>query len=246
MLEKQIDATYSKTEQATRYPKVGTPEFEAWSRSLDERSRGYRFFKRAFDIVGALFVILVCVVLWPLALIVLIICGIQAKASPLCRQQRVGKGGKPFSCLKLRTMVGDAENVDKYLDESQLKSWHYERKVSGADPRITSFGRLMRATSLDELPQFLNVFVGQMSIIGPRPIVEEELSNFAAPELAELLSIRPGITGWWQVTSRNDSTWADGSRQKIELEYVHSAGPGKDTRIFFSTFGAMFSKRNGH
>ncbi len=245
MLEKQIDANDSKTEQATCYPKVGTPEFEAWSRSLDERSRGYRFFKRAFDIVGALFVILVCVVLWPLTLAVLIISGVQAKASPLYVQQRVGKSGKPFPCLKFRTMVKDADNVAKYLGEKQLEAWYYERKVGGVDPRITPFGRFMRATSLDELPQFLNVLVGQMSIIGPRPIVEEELSNFTATELAGLLSIRPGITGWWQVTSRNNSTWADGSRQNIELEYVRGAGASKDTRIFFSTFGAMFNKRNG-
>ncbi len=245
VLENGIEEDDPKTDQGTRHPKVGTPEFESWARISDARPLGYRFLKRSVDIVGALVAILVCVALWPISLAILIISGVQAKASPIYMQSRVGKGGKLFPCLKLRTMVKDADDVRKYLSEKQLESWYYERKVSGIDPRITSFGRFMRTTSLDELPQFLNVLVGQMSIIGPRPIVQEELSNFTARELAKLLSMRPGITGWWQVTSRNDAKWTDGSRQEVELEYVRAAGVGMDIKIFFGTFGAMFSKRNG-
>lgn len=205
---------------------------------------GYRFVKRAFDIVFSLGVIFTCVLLWPVILIVCTVVVSQCKASPIYSQKRVGKDGVPFGCLKLRTMVRDAEDVERYLSSEQLEQWRRERKVDG-DPRITSLGRVMRRTSLDEVPQFLNVLAGHMSVIGPRPVVEDELANFDESERAEVLSMRPGLTGWWQVSARNGATWDDGSRQELELFYVRNASFAMDVKVFIGTFGAMFGKRTG-
>lgn len=97
--------------------------------------------------------------------------------------------------------------------------------------------------ALDELPQFLNVLKGDMSLIGPRAITLEELGNFAAADAAMLLSVPQGVTGAWQAGLRNDATFENGERQRIELEYARRAGLGEDVRVFLATFGAMFGKR---
>lgn len=137
-------------------------------------------------------------------------------------------------------MVEDSDDVDKYLNADQLDQWRRERKVND-DPRITRIGRFLRKTSLDELPQFLNVLAGSMSIVGPRPVVEEELGAYGN-DVAEFLSMRPGITGWWQVSARNDATYSDGSRQELELYYVRNATLALDVRVFLKTFAAVFGK----
>ena len=99
-----------------------------------------------------------------------------------------------------------------------------------------------RRTSLDELPQFLNVLAGDLSVIGPRPVTMEETLEFGDAR-DEFLSCRPGITGWWQVTARNDAAWADGERQLLELFYVRHASFGLDARVFARTFKAMLRGR---
>ena len=137
-------------------------------------------------------------------------------------------------------MVVDSDDVEKHLSPEQLEQWIRERKVE-RDPRITRVGALLRKTSLDELPQFLNVFIGQMSVVGPRPVVVDELAAYGADEGA-FLSMKPGITGWWQVQARNDATYEDGSRQELELYYVRNASLGLDARVFFETFKAMFGR----
>ena len=198
---------------------------------------GYRFAKRVFDVLFSLAVILLCFV--PAAALCIAV-RLESKGSPLYRQRRVGLGGRPVDVLKLRTMVADSDDVEKHLNPEQLDQWKRERKVDG-DPRITKVGRLLRRTSLDELPQFLNVLAGQMSVIGPRPVVEEELAAYG-DDAEELLSAKPGITGWWQVQARNDATYEDGSRQELELFYVRNASLAMDARVFLSTFGIMFGK----
>ena len=140
-------------------------------------------------------------------------------------------------------MVADSDEVEKYLSPEQLAQWKRERKVDD-DPRITRFGAFCRKTSLDEMPQFLNVLVGQMSIIGPRPISADELEWFG-DDSALYLSVPGGITGLWQSGPRNEASFENGERQSIELEYVRRASVGVDVNIFFRTFGAMFSKRTG-
>lgn len=200
-------------------------------------SIAYRFVKRTFDIVFSGCV--VAVGLLP-SLVLSVVIAAESHGSPFYIDHRVGWRGRPLGVLKFRSMVADADDVEKYLSAEQLAEWHRERKVTD-DPRVTRVGRLLRATSIDELPQFLNVLVGQMSVIGPRPISEEELGWFGE-DRDLLLSVRPGITGWWQVAARNDADFESGRRQALELEYVRCAGLAMDWKAFVGTFGAIFKK----
>lgn len=203
------------------------------------RSRGpfYRICKRAFDIVFSSGVIVVLAA--PMALLCAAI-ALESPGAPVYSQERVGQGGRPIRVFKLRSMVADADNVEKYLNPVQRAQWERERKVDG-DPRVTRVGWLLRRTSLDELPQFLNVLKGDMSVVGPRPITRDELAWFGK-DVDEYLSVPMGVTGLWQATARNGATFESGERQRIELKYVRDAGFAMDARCFFGTFGAMFGK----
>ena len=203
----------------------------------------YRVIKRAFDVLFSLVVIVVGAI--PISFICIAIC-VESKGSPLYSQERVGKRGKTIRVFKLRSMYSDADDVRKYLSSEQLLQWQTERKVDD-DPRITRVGRFIRGTSIDEIPQFLNVLAGDLSVIGPRPITRDELDlHFSHEQRRELLSVRPGITGLWQVGERNGATFESGRRQEIELSYVAEAGLHMDSKIFWATFGAMFGHgRNG-
>ena len=223
--------------QAAALPEPGTEEFAALCRRLDRRPLGYRFVKRAFDIVFS--VCAIAVALIPSAILCLFIAA-DTKDGPIYAQERAGRLGRPFRLFKFRTMVADADDIEKHLTPDQIVEWRRERKVTD-DPRITKLGRVLRRTSLDELPQFLNVLVGQMSVIGPRPITYEELGEFG-PDAALLCSTPAGITGLWQATLRNDATFESGERQRIELEYVRNTGFRMDAKCFLGTFSAMFGK----
>ncbi len=216
----------------------GTDEFASLCRKLDSRSLGYRAVKRAFDIAFSAVIIAVGIV--PCAVLSAVIAA-DTKGSPIYSQERVGRLGRPFRIFKFRTMVADADNVEKYLDAEQLMEWKRERKVTN-DPRITPLGRVLRRTSLDELPQFLNVLKGDMSLIGPRAITFAELEHYGA-DVALLLSVPQGVTGAWQAGPRNEASFENGERQAIELGYARNASLGEDVRVFGSTFGAMFGKR---
>lgn len=196
---------------------------------------GYFAFKRAFDIV---FSAGVCLVLAIPVVAACIAIEIDSPGKPFFRQKRVGKGGKPIYIFKLRTMVSDAhEHPEKYMNPEQLAAWQREQKLDD-DPRITRVGRFLRNTSLDELPQFINVLMGDLSVIGPRPVTLEETYEYGDAR-DEVLSCKPGITGWWAATDRNDSTWASGQRQARELFYVRHQSFGLDARVFIKTFKAM-------
>ena len=202
---------------------------------------GYRAAKRAFDIVFSLAVIAVLAV--PVALLCLAIV-LDSPGAPFFRQERVGLGGRRIYIWKLRSMVPDAHsNPERYMTPEQLETWRREQKLDD-DPRITRVGRLLRRTSLDELPQFINVLTGDLSVIGPRPVTFEETYEFGDAR-DEFLSCKPGITGWWQVTERNEATWENGERQLLELFYVRHASLALDLRIFVRTFKAMFVERTG-
>lgn len=200
----------------------------------------YRFIKRMFDFV---FSLCVSVVLFVPVAVVCALIRLESPGSPVYAQERVGKGGKTIKILKLRSMVADAGNVQKYLSPEQLHQWEVERKVD-EDPRITKVGQFIRKCSIDETPQFLNVLNGDLSVIGPRPITRDELEqHFSDEEKAELLSVQPGITGLWQATDRNAATFESGLRQKIELHYVRNRCFQMDWKCFTGTFGAMFGKK---
>ena len=201
---------------------------------------GYRFVKRLFDLVFSL--LMSVLLLIPIAVVCALI-SLESPGSPVYTQERVGKGGKTIKILKLRSMVSDAGNVQKYLNPEQLHQWEVERKVDD-DPRITKIGQFIRKCSIDEMPQFLNVLNGDLSVIGPRPITRAELEqHFSVEEKAELLSVQPGITGLWQATDRNEATFESGLRQQIELRYVQNRCFRMDWKCFAGTFGAMFGKK---
>ncbi len=197
----------------------------------------YRFFKRAFDIVFSSVMIVVGLI--PGAVLAVLVAK-DTGGSPIYTQERIGKDKKPFKILKYRTMVKDSDDLEKHFTKEQLEIWHKEHKVEG-DPRITKLGKTLRKTSIDEFPQFLNVFVGQMSVIGPRPVTKEELNYFGS-NTDLLLSMRPGISGWWQTQSRNDATFQSGDRQALELDYIKQANPRMDAKIFIDTLSVMFGK----
>lgn len=166
---------------------------------------------------------------------------LESPGGPVFRQRRVGRGGREFGMFKLRSMYADAhEHPEHYLSDAQMAQWEREQKVDD-DPRVTRIGRVIRKTSLDELPQFLNVLVGDMSVVGPRPVTEAETWEFGE-DRDEVLSVRPGITGLWQVTARNDATWESGERQRLELEYVRHRDLAMDFRVIAATFGAVLRK----
>lgn len=196
---------------------------------------GYFAVKRFFDI---LFSAGVCIVLAVPVVLACVAIEVDSPGKPFFRQERIGKDGKRIYIFKLRTMVSDAnDHPEKYMTAEQLAQWQREQKVD-KDPRITRVGRFLRHTSLDELPQFINVLTGDMSVIGPRPVTLEETYEYGDAR-DEVLACKPGITGWWAATDRNDSTWESGQRQARELFYVRHQSLGLDARVFVKTFKAM-------
>ena len=156
---------------------------------------------------------------------------------------RIGKNGEPFRCLKFRTMLPDAEErLDAYLasNPEAREEWETHRKLSD-DPRVTCLGRFLRKSSLDELPQFWNVLRGDMSIVGPRPITEQEAVHYGN-RFGAYLSVRPGITGLWQVIGRSDTTYEE--RVSLDMQYVRGRSLMMDLRIILRTIVVVFT-RNG-
>ena len=198
----------------------------------------YRACKRTFDIVFSSCVLVVLCI--PGALLAAAI-SIESPGGPMFKQKRVGKNGKEINIWKFRSMYADAhEHPERYLSDEQMTQWKREQKVDNA-PRVTKIGSFIRRTSLDETPQFISVLKGDLSVIGPRPVTMAETYEFGQYR-DEFLSVRPGITGWWQVSARNGATWADGSRQALELQYIRNQGFAMDAGCFCGTFGAMFGK----
>lgn len=240
-VSKPVDAEAASA-VAEDAPAFGTPEFRALCEQLDHRSLSYRAFKRLFDFLFALIVVAIGFI--PGALLCIAIAA-DTKGSPIYSQERIGKRGKPFRIYKFRSMVKDSDNVEKYFTPEQLETWKRERKVEN-DPRVTKLGRVIRSSSLDEIPLFINVLLGQISLIGPRVITRDEvMQHFTDYEQAQLLSVTPGITGAWQCGPRNEATFENGCRQAIELGYARTSTFAGDVRIFFKTISVMFVKRTG-
>lgn len=194
--------------------------------------------KRLFDILIAL---IGCLFLLPVILIVKISYLLHKDFDSIFfRQKRIGKNGKEFNLYKFRSMVPNADEVLKELlkDPKYKEEWDLNQKFEH-DPRITSMGNMLRKTSLDELPQFINILIGDMSLIGPRPLVPGELdSHNGNHELYE--SVRPGISGWWAANGRSATTYE--RRLELEYYYVQHCGLILDIRCVFRTIKAVLFK----
>ena len=203
--------------------------------------RIYNLIKRIIDFFVALIALIILAI--PL-LVVAIIVKINSKGPAIFKDKRVGYKGKLVTVYKFRSMYSDAEeNIDKYLTPEQKEIWLKERKLEN-DPRITKVGRFIRKTSIDELPQFINVLIGNMSLVGPRPISKREYTEHYTEEERKYLDlVKPGITGYWQVYGRNDVEFETGERQKLELEYVYKRSLWLDIKIFFLTIPAVLSSK---
>jgi len=186
--------------------------------------------KRLLDILGA---IVLGLVFLPLMLVIVVLLGREGGPA-IYRHRRIGRDGRAFECLKFRSMVPDADRVLRELLERQpeLKAeWVRDHKLRG-DPRVTALGRFLRRTSLDELPQLWNVLRGEMSLVGPRPVVREELMRYGR-SLPVYLSAKPGITGLWQVTGRNDTDYR--RRVALDVYYVRKQNLLLDLYILLKT-----------
>ncbi|MBR2712093.1 MAG: sugar transferase [Bacilli bacterium] len=195
----------------------------------------YRFIKRTFDILCSLIGV---ILLLPLIIIVKL-CYIFTGdfKSIFYSQERIGKNGKKIHLLKFRSMVPDADEKLKEIlkDPKYKKEWKKYRKLE-KDPRITKIGNILRKSSLDEFPQFINILIGDMSLIGPRPLVKGELDdNNGDHELYE--SVRPGLTGWWACNGRSDINYKE--RLELEYYYVKNCSIWLDIKCIFKTIGAV-------
>ena len=196
-----------------------------------------KFGKRFFDIVISTIGL---IVLSPVFLILAIIVKVDSKGPIFFAHTRIGKNGKKFKMYKFRTMYENAQDMIKDFTPEQMKEYKENFKLEN-DPRITKIGKILRKTSLDELPQIINILKGELSIIGPRPIIEPELEKYEENK-EKFLSLTPGLTGYWQANGRSNTTYEE--RMQMELYYVDNMSFKLDIKIFFKTILSVI-KREG-
>jgi exopolysaccharide production protein ExoY len=193
--------------------------------------------KMVLDIVATLIAI---ILLLPLFIIVAVL--IKIEGGPiLFLHRRVGRNGKTFNCLKFRTMMVDSDTIlARHLEANPdaAREWAERRKLV-VDPRLTKIGRFLRQTSLDELPQLWNVVRGDMSVVGPRPVVTAELAAYGN-QVDYYLMVRPGITGLWQVSGRSNTSYEE--RVALDVKYVQGWTMGLDLKIIAQTVPALISR----
>lgn len=199
-----------------------------------------RFIKRSFDIIFSLAVL---IFLSPLFLLIAFLIRLTSRGNPIFGHERIGRGGKPFICYKFRTMYADApERLHSLLSmRADLKEeWEKSQKLKN-DPRVTPLGKLLRKTSLDEFPQFWNVLKGDLSVVGPRPVVEKELQTHFGSKGPLIVSVRPGVTGLWQVSGRSNTSYAE--RILLDETYINTQSFLLDLKLIIKTLPAViFSK----
>ncbi len=211
----------------------------AWSAG---RSPATAFSKRCFDLTFAVSVLLI---LLPLFGIVAAGVKLNGGGPIFFRHQRVGRDGHLFGCLKFRTMRQDSQAaLEAHLarDPAARQEWLETRKLKN-DPRVTAVGVFLRKTSLDELPQLLNILAGHMSVVGPRPIVPDEIALYGT-EAGHYLAVRPGLTGAWQVSGRSDTSYAE--RVRLDSDYVKNWTFANDLSIVARTVPAVFMSRGSY
>lgn len=200
----------------------------------------YLIIKRTFDIICSLFGLLILI---PLALVIKIIYILNKDFNKIFYSQtRIGKNGKEFKMYKFRTMIPNADKVLEELlekDEKAKEEWNKNQKLDN-DPRITKIGKLLRKTSLDEVPQFLSIFKNEMSLVGPRPLIPNELDNHNGNhKIYE--AVKPGITGWWACNGRSALDYKD--RLELEYYYVQNRNLKLDIKCIYLTIAAVLNKK---
>ncbi len=200
---------------------------------------GYLFFKRLFDIIFGLLGVLLLIPITILLKIAFICTG--DFHSIFYSRIRVGKNGKYFRLFKYRSMLVNADEIleEKLRSDKKFKKeWDKYQKVDN-DPRITKIGKVIRKLSLDEIPQFINLLIGNMSLIGPRPLIIGELEKFKGdPDIYQ--AVKPGITGWWACNGRSVTNYKE--RLELEYYYVKNASIKLDIKCIFKTIGALISR----
>tara|TARA_B100000282_G_scaffold215436_1_gene159448 strand:- start:418 stop:1071 length:654 start_codon:yes stop_codon:yes gene_type:complete len=200
------------------------------------KKKYYKIIKTIFDLFFALIIL---VVGSPIFIIIALLVKLSSRGPIFFLQKRIGKNKKSFNCIKFRTMHPEAEDILENLiinNEALRKEFEETHKLKN-DPRITNIGKFLRKTSLDEIPQFLNVIKMEMSIVGPRPIVKKEILKYGK-SYKKVISIKPGITGLWQVSGRNNLSYK--RRVTLDCLYVDNMSPIIDIRIIIRTFGVIF------
>lgn len=207
-------------------------------------ARSNAWAKRVVDVVAAALLVLL---LAPFMALIALMIRVSDGGPALVGHVRVGRGGVGFRCLKFRSMVVDADAVLARMleeDAAAREEWARCRKLQ-RDPRVTVLGRMLRATSLDELPQLFNVLRGEMSLVGPRPVVAEEIVHYYGPDAAPYyFAVRPGITGLWQVSGRNARNYAE--RVALDIGYVQSMSLRGDITILARTVVVVLSRRGAY
>ncbi len=200
--------------------------------------RNFNFYKSFKYLLDFLFSIFFLIASLPFFLLISLLIKLSSRGPIFFLQERIGKNNIPFKCIKFRTMHPEAKDILENLlmkDEKLKMEFEQTHKIKN-DPRITTIGKLLRKTSLDELPQFINVLKNEMSIVGPRPIVKKEKNKYGK-NFKKVLSVKPGITGLWQVSGRNNLTYK--TRVKLDLNYVDNYNFLMDIRILIRTIGVI-------
>lgn len=196
----------------------------------------YEVFKRALDFLAAL---LGLILLSPIFLIVSILIKLESEGEVIFSQTRIGFNGKEFKMYKFRSMVKNAEELKaKLAAQNEMSGPMFKMKD---DPRVTKVGKFIRKTSIDELPQLINVLKGDMSLVGPRPSLPKEVENFEDWMLRRL-EVKPGLTCYWQVSGRNNIDFEDW--MKLDIQYVEDRNFLLDLKLIFKTFFVLFGDKN--
>ncbi len=202
----------------------------------DTNTLEYKFGKRLFDFVFSTGLLLL---LWPLLCVIAAVVKATSDGPAFYIHKRVGMHGKTLELIKFRTMYSNADEIKANFTEEQIKEWNENYKLVH-DPRLTRFGAFLRKTSLDELPQLVNILKGDLSFVGPRPVIAEELKKYGR-HTEKFLSVIPGLTGYWQAYARNECTYE--KRMEMELYYVDHASFSFDLQILARTVSRVLSQK---
>lgn len=195
----------------------------------------YEICKRIFDIVSS---VIALIITSPFFIIVAIAIKLGSKGKIIFGHTRIGKNGVPFKVYKFRSMYENSNEIFKNFTEEQKKEYYENFKLDN-DPRITKVGKFIRKTSLDELPQLINIIKGDMSVVGPRPIVEKEIKKYGQ-YFNKVFSVKGGLTGYWQANGRSDTTYDE--RVQMDCYYVENRSFLFDMKIIFKTVVSVIKK----